>query len=185
MCKRLGGLLVLVSLFVAGATSPAWPQDDPTDVRALDLIPRIVDLIGRTEAFGVASRESGDEVQITISTDVLFAFDKATLSSEAQRRIEEAAEQITEKAQGTVRIEGHTDAKGSDAYNLRLSELRADAVRAALAELVGADVTFITRGFGETRPVAPNTKKDGSDNPQGRARNRRVEISFSKTGEDG
>ena len=73
-------------------------------------------------------------------------------------------------------IEGHTDAIGSDADNQALSERRAAAVRGALEAALGSGYQYTSVGFGETRPVAPNTKPDGSDDPDGRALNRRVEI---------
>ena len=78
----------------------------------------------------------------------------------------------------TDAIDGYTDSKGSPAYNLRLSRRRAAAVRTALARLVGRGVRFQVAGHGEANPVAANFKRDGSDNPRGRAKNRRVTISF-------
>jgi photosystem I P700 chlorophyll a apoprotein A2 len=76
-----------------------------------------------------------------------------------------------------VRIEGHTDAKGGDAYNQGLSERRAESVKAWLVSNAGIDGTTVTtRGLGETQPIAPNAKPDGTDDPEGRQRNRRVEI---------
>jgi outer membrane protein OmpA-like peptidoglycan-associated protein len=75
----------------------------------------------------------------------------------------------------TVRIDGHTDDKGSPGYNVRLSKRRAQAVERALGSaLGGAKVTVVGRG--EADPVASNRTKDGADSPKGRARNRRVEI---------
>lgn len=75
----------------------------------------------------------------------------------------------------------HTDGKGSDAYNQKLSERRADSVRQWLGQKEGlAQVKMTTQGFGAARPVAPNTNKDGSDNPEGRQKNRRVEIVLAK-----
>jgi outer membrane protein OmpA-like peptidoglycan-associated protein len=74
-----------------------------------------------------------------------------------------------------VLIEGHTDGKGNDQYNQKLSERRADAVRRWLAEH-GIAAAMTTHGWGKTRPVAPNTKPNGADDPDGRQKNRRVEI---------
>jgi len=75
-----------------------------------------------------------------------------------------------------VTIEGHTDSIGSDAYNQRLSERRAAAVKQYLVSKgVGAD-RLTTVGRGEKDPVAPNTTPDGKDNPEGRAMNRRAEL---------
>jgi outer membrane protein OmpA-like peptidoglycan-associated protein len=76
-----------------------------------------------------------------------------------------------------VLVEGHTDAKGNEAYNQSLSERRAASVRDWLVKNAALSKSrFSTRGYGKTRPVADNTKSDGSDDPKGRERNRRVEI---------
>jgi outer membrane protein OmpA-like peptidoglycan-associated protein len=88
---------------------------------------------------------------------------------------------IREKARGSVRIEGYTDAKGTEAYNQGLSERRAESVKKWLVEKDGLkDIHFLTSGYGAKRPVAPNTKPDGSDDPEGRQKNRRVVIVMSK-----
>jgi outer membrane protein OmpA-like peptidoglycan-associated protein len=122
----------------------------------------------------------GPRQKIIVAADVLFAFDKATLTPAAKSRIDEAAGTLRAQAKGKpVAVDGYTDAKGSDTYNLPLSQQRAEAVRQALAALLGdAGITFTVRGRGSANPVAPNTSKDGGDNPEGRAKNRRVEISF-------
>ena len=73
-----------------------------------------------------------------MSADVLFDFDKATLSEKAQDSLQQAASIIREKAKGQVRIDGHTDAKGDDRYNLRLSERRANAVKTWFVRSAGA-----------------------------------------------
>ena len=85
------------------------------------------------------------------------------------------------QAKGTVRIAGHTDAKGDASYNQKLSERRANAVKDWFVTKEGLqNVTFVTEGFGKQQPVAPNTKPDGSDDPEGRQKNRRVEITIKK-----
>jgi OOP family OmpA-OmpF porin len=75
-----------------------------------------------------------------------------------------------------VSIEGHTDSIGSDQYNVRLSQLRADAVSSGLESDGVSGSRLHTRGFGKKYPIAPNKNPDGSDNPAGRAKNRRVEV---------
>ncbi len=93
------------------------------------------------------------------------------------------ADVIREKAKGkgAVTIEGHTDAKGSETYNQKLSERRAESVKNWLVAREGLrDVSFTTRGLGATKPVAPNRKPDGNDDPKGRQKNRRVEIVVKK-----
>jgi outer membrane protein OmpA-like peptidoglycan-associated protein len=80
-----------------------------------------------------------------------------------------------------VTIEGHTDARGADAYNQTLSEQRAASVKqwlVANAQVSGA--TISTRGWGKSKPAAHNTKPDGSDDPDGRAKNRRVQVILRK-----
>jgi outer membrane protein OmpA-like peptidoglycan-associated protein len=128
-------------------------------------------------------KESDLEVQIELPADVLFDFDKATLRSTAQQTLANAADLVRTKAKGTVRISGFTDGKGGAAYNQKLSERRANAVKDYFvkeANLRG--VSFATKGYGAENPVAPNTKPDGSDDPEGRQKNRRVEIVMRKKG---
>ena len=123
------------------------------------------------------SMKSTDEIRVALSADVLFDYDKAEILPEAQHELKQAAALIRQHVKQSVRIEGHSDAKGTARYNQKLSEHRAHAVKQWLVEKEGLkDVKFIVEGFGETKPVAPNTKPDGSDNPEGRQKNRRVEI---------
>jgi outer membrane protein OmpA-like peptidoglycan-associated protein len=80
-----------------------------------------------------------------------------------------------------VRIEGYMDAKGSDSYNQKLSERRALSVKAWFVNKEHLrDVQYATQGFGAKNPVVPNNKPDGSDDPESRQKNRRVEIIFRK-----
>jgi outer membrane protein OmpA-like peptidoglycan-associated protein len=80
-----------------------------------------------------------------------------------------------------ISIDGYTDAKGLDAYNLQLSEKRATAVKSWLVQKGSVDAKRIkTKGWGKANPVASNTHPDGSDNPEGRQKNRRVEITVKK-----
>jgi OmpA-OmpF porin, OOP family len=76
-----------------------------------------------------------------------------------------------------VDIEGHTDSIGSPKYNLRLSRQRAESVKRFFIEegVYGAE-DFRVQTLGKPRPIAPNTNPDGSDNPEGRAKNRRVTV---------
>jgi outer membrane protein OmpA-like peptidoglycan-associated protein len=88
---------------------------------------------------------------------------------------------VRQKAgKGNVRIEGHTDAKGSASYNQDLSNRRAESVKKWFTSHGLKDLHFSTEGFGAKKPVAPNTKPNGSDDPKGRAKNRRVEIVITK-----
>ncbi|WP_246166462.1 OmpA family protein [Sphingomonas sinipercae] len=73
-------------------------------------------------------------------------------------------------------VSGHTDSRGSDEQNLRASTRRAELVRDYLVDKGIAPDRIAVVAVGERRPVAPNANEDGSDNPAGRARNRRVEV---------
>lgn len=129
----------------------------------------------------LAVTETAKELHVTIPADILFDFDKATIRPEAASALHQLAVILRERQHGDVRIEGHTDSLGRRSYNLRLSERRAIAVETWLMENEGfSSPMFRTVGYGASRPVAPNTKPDGSDDPAGRQRNRRVELVITK-----
>jgi outer membrane protein OmpA-like peptidoglycan-associated protein len=110
--------------------------------------------------------------------DVLFEFNRYNLTSDARAKVRDIAEVLNgPKVQNRkVSVEGHTDSIGSQDYNLRLSQRRAEAVTHGL-ESDGVSANRLqTRGFGKKYPIAPNKNPDGSDNPAGRAKNRRVEV---------
>ena len=120
------------------------------------------------------ARRADGAIVIDLPADVLFDFDKATIRPDAEPALMRAAELLKSYPQAQVSIGGHTDAKGDDAYNEALSLRRARAVADRLQGAAGG--TLRTEGFGERRPVAPNARPDGSDDPDGRQKNRRVEI---------
>jgi len=121
------------------------------------------------------------DIKVNLSADLLFDFDKAELKPAAEPELMKVATVLKSYPNAKVLIEGHTDGKGSDSYNQPLSERRAATVAQWLIARAGLNPANLqTRGFGKTRPVAPNAKPDGSDNPDGRAKNRRVEITVTK-----
>jgi outer membrane protein OmpA-like peptidoglycan-associated protein len=121
----------------------------------------------------------GREIRIALSADVLFDFDKADLKPAARPSLDKVVAFLKSYPKANARIEGHTDSKGDDAYNQKLSQQRAESVRKFLASQ-GATLRMSTRGWGEKKPVAPNAKPDGKDDPEGRQKNRRVEITVQK-----
>jgi outer membrane protein OmpA-like peptidoglycan-associated protein len=119
----------------------------------------------------------GRETRIALSADVLFDFDQAELRAEAKPALVKLVTVLKAYPAARTRatIEGHTDSKGDEKYNRRLSERRAESVRRWLTEN-GAAMPMTTKGLGKQKPVAPNAKPNGSDDPEGRQKNRRVEI---------
>jgi outer membrane protein OmpA-like peptidoglycan-associated protein len=186
-CLQLMLCTLMIRMGVAEARQN--PGDSPkTEGRGkvLDLVFRVEEMGGRVEDMGgkvqsLEVRESATEVRIDLAADVLFDFDKADILPKAQSTLKQAADIVREKAKGTVRLEGHTDAIGSDAHNQKLSEQRAQAVKSWFIDKEGLrNMSFATKGYGAWQPVAPNKKPDGSDDPDGRQKNRRVEIVISK-----
>jgi len=172
----------LLALSVAlGQASAAFSGDAPAQIHSdiRTLVSNIEDLSGKVQDLQV--KETATEIRIELAADVLFDFDKADIKSQAQQALKQVASVIREKAKGTVRIEGHTDSKGSDSYNQRLSNQRSNSVKNWLVNKEGLKgINFTTDGFGAKKPVASNTKPDGSDDPYGRQKNRRVEIILRK-----
>lgn len=112
---------------------------------------------------------------ITLEDGVLFDFGKSDIRSDAAQTLKSLAGVLNNAKVPTAHIYGHTDSISDEAFNLQLSQERADAVSAELKK-DGVSAMLDATGYGESKPVAPNENADGSDNPAGRALNRRVEI---------
>ena len=108
---------------------------------------------------------------IELSADSYFDFNKATLKPAGKERIDsEIIPPMKEHSELRALVEGHTDSIGSEAYNLRLSERRANAVADYMESQGISSSRITTKGWGKSKPVADNRTKEG------RAKNRRVEI---------
>jgi OOP family OmpA-OmpF porin len=108
--------------------------------------------------------------KVTFDTDTFFDFDKAVLKQEGKNKLTELASRLSGMTVEVVVAVGHTDSIGSDSYNQKLSERRAQAVKNfLLTQNLPADRIY-TQGKGEKQPVASNKTKEG------RAKNRRVEV---------
>lgn len=117
--------------------------------------------------------------QIDLDSAVLFAVDKATLTTTANSVLDRTAKTLQDQEKRTVRVVGHTDSTGSTAHNLDLSKRRAQAVREALTKRLGAGWTFMVEGSGESQPRIKESGLSGAELDRARALNRRVEVSFS------
>jgi outer membrane protein OmpA-like peptidoglycan-associated protein len=126
-------------------------------------------------------QETGKSLSMNLSGDVLFDYDKATLKPAAEEALKKVAVVLSQFPESTVIVEGYTDAKGKKSVNMSLSRERATAVKDWLVKNGGVPSANISaKGFGEDNPVAPNKNPDGSDDPMGRAKNRRVAIIVEK-----
>jgi outer membrane protein OmpA-like peptidoglycan-associated protein len=124
----------------------------------------------------IAAKEESRGLVITLSGSVLFAFNEAALLPDARARLDQVADALLGAPDRSIVVEGYTDSRGSDSFNLDLSQRRAEAVR---EYLVGRGVVpdlIRAQGFGKARPIADN------NTPEGRANNRRVEIVLPQLG---
>ena len=112
---------------------------------------------------------------ITLEDGVLFDFGKSDIRPDAAQTLKSLAGVLNNAKVPAAHIYGHTDSVSDEAFNQQLSEARANAVKNDLAKN-GVTATMDATGYGESKPVAHNENADGSDNPAGRALNRRVEI---------
>jgi outer membrane protein OmpA-like peptidoglycan-associated protein len=136
------------------------------------------DVTGLKEAMtDLGAQVKRAEIRVDMPGDVLFDFDKTDLKPIAQETLKKLADIIRAKSKGEVQINGYTDSKGSDPHNQKLYEGRAESVKKWLTANGNVPSEELqSKGFGKTNPVASNTLIDGTDNPEGRARNRRVEV---------
>lgn len=185
------GAAAVVAVVMAGgahAQESDAPAVDDLDVDIADTIRRLEPEVRRLEpevrALEPEVRElrteerSGEDTTVTISADVLFAFDSAELADAATGVVADLSARI-EPTAADVLVVGHTDAIGSLEYNQDLSERRAEAVAEAIRAELGDGRTIATEGRNSAEPVAPETV-GGEDDPAGRARNRRVAITFAE-----
>lgn len=198
LISRTAALVALSILLAQPAPAQDYKEDDPippgakADVRPLSgqvlelkvvVLPLrgvVTPLGGRVDSLQAAlkdlgARVQGREIKIDLAADVLFDFYKADLRREAGPALAKVAAVLKSYPRATATIYGHTDGKGSDQYNQRLSDQRAESVRRWLAAN-GVITRMTARGWGKSKPVAPNIMPNGADNPDGRQKNRRVEI---------
>jgi outer membrane protein OmpA-like peptidoglycan-associated protein len=177
---RIGIAAVVIISLTRCAANPR-PEAPPVDVSIPAPPARGVPGANRTliEDFkkaGVDAKEVQDGVVIYLPAVFQFGFDDAAVTANTRRQLHAVAKLLLGDSLAARRliIEGHTDAIGTPAYNQTLSLRRADAVIREL-ETAGIPTKRITRrALGATQPLEPNRRPDGSDNPEGRAKNRRV-----------
>lgn len=117
--------------------------------------------------------------KVFVLDNVYFDFDKATIKPESKYTLDSLVNFMMDYPQLNAEVSAHTDSKGSDSYNAELSQKRAMSVRQYLVNggVTGTRLTAV--GYGESKPIASNENEDGSDNPEGRAMNRRTEFKIT------
>ena len=142
-----------------------------TDAPKVEKVPQI----GKFPPIGSLKPVESCGTVITLEDGILFDFGKSDIRPDAAQTLSTLATVLNNAKVPTAHIYGHTDSVSDEAFNQKLSEDRANAVKNDLSKN-GVSATLDATGYGETKPVAPNENPDGSDNPAGRALNRRVEI---------
>ncbi|GAB4301978.1 MAG: hypothetical protein Fur0025_42510 [Oscillatoriaceae cyanobacterium] len=123
------------------------------------------------------AEKTTEGIKINLPDNILFDYDKYHVRAQAKPSLEKINQVLSFFKDAQVFIYGHTDSKGDDAYNNDLSNKRAAAVKYYFVNVYKVPPTrILTKGFGASKPLAPNENTDGSDNPAGRAKNRRVEF---------
>jgi len=138
-------------------------------IKELGYDPSLMDVdISNTKKF-----KPGDKI---ILERIYFDFDKDFIREESVVELSKLYYFMTSNPDMIVEVAGHTDSRGTDEYNLDLSRRRAKSVQAWLAERGIKAKRVATKGYGEAKPIADNLKPDGSDDPDGRQMNRRIEL---------
>lgn len=156
---------------------PNTPQGVTVDARGCpidsdgDGVPDYLDKCpNTTKGLKVDATGCVRDAQTIVLQNVNFEFNKSTLTAGAKEVLVGVAKGLNSQKDLKVEISGHTDSKGSDSYNLRLSNQRAASVRSFLVSLGVNPAQLFSKGYGEAQPVATN------DTDAGRAQNRRVEF---------
>lgn len=158
-------------------------NEDPADEYGSPEAKRYIDkLQDKTESLLGSSTTTVDvTTALNITADVLFDFDKSEINDKGHTVLSNVAKTLNQQAAGqTVKVVGHTDAKGDENYNKKLSEDRAKAVEKELQPQL-TNVQLETEGRGETQPIAKNFDSQGHDLKANQAKNRRVSFEFKPT----
>lgn len=143
-----------------------------------DAVEPATDLESFVDSAEASTTREGDTETIALHSDVMFEFDKTELTDDAAAIVKKAAMSLkanVDPEESEITVIGHTDGKGTDAYNAELSEQRAETVSKILEDELGGDYRFAIEGRGAAEPVA---EEGGDDDEEARARNRRVEFSY-------
>ncbi len=150
--------------------------DQPWQVKGLNLSEILGSFAASAGKLGVPYTPIVKNPRGGESLALYFEYDRAELHPRARKQLEIVASLLKSDPSRKLRIAGHTDAKGTENYNIALSRARAEAVKRGLASLGVSAEQIVTSGLGTAQPLGPNQKADGTDDPEGRSRNRRAEV---------
>jgi outer membrane protein OmpA-like peptidoglycan-associated protein len=120
--------------------------------------------------------------KIFVLNNIYFDLDKSDIRSDAATELDKLVDLLTDNPEIKIELSSHTDSIASNSYNIQLSQRRAESTVAYLITKGIAPDRLVAKGYGEEKPIARNTNPDGTDNPEGRQRNRRTEFKILEIG---
>lgn len=120
--------------------------------------------------------------KVFVLKNIYFGYDSANIRPESARELDKLVDVLNDNPEIKIEMSSHTDSVGSVEYNINLSQRRAAATVNYLIKQGIAPERLVAKGYGESKPIARNTNPDGSDNPDGRQRNRRTEFKILEIG---
>lgn len=120
--------------------------------------------------------------KVFVLKNIYFGYDSANIRPESARELDKLVEVLNDNPEIKIEMSSHTDSIGSIEFNINLSQRRAAATVNYLIKQGIAPERLVAKGYGESKPIARNTNPDGSDNPDGRQRNRRTEFKILEIG---
>ncbi len=120
--------------------------------------------------------------KIFVLENIYFGYDSADIRRDAARELDKLVVLLNDNSDLRIEMGSHTDSVASEAYNIQLSQRRAESTVNYLIRKGIDPARLVAKGYGESKPIARNTNPDGSDNPAGRQRNRRTEFKILEIG---
>jgi outer membrane protein OmpA-like peptidoglycan-associated protein len=120
--------------------------------------------------------------KIFVLNNIYFELDKSDIKPESAIELNKLVDVLNDNPEIKIEMSSHTDSIASNDYNLGLSQRRAESTVRYLVNKGIAQERLVAKGYGESKPIARNSNRDGSDNPEGRQRNRRTEFKILEIG---
>jgi peptidoglycan-associated lipoprotein len=120
--------------------------------------------------------------KIFVLENIYFGYDSADIRRDAAKELDKLVTLLNDNSDLKIEMGSHTDSVASEAYNIQLSQRRAESTVNYLIKKGIDPVRLVAKGYGESKPIARNTNPDGTDNPVGRQRNRRTEFKILEIG---